>query len=201
MVGADGGTGRLGVKGEVCAALVARGLAVRHGRAGHHSYYLTQEGLRVRAELGTVAEGEPAESPAGFVADDGTGAGPPGGARRAAEVDTAWEGLLRIRELLLGGRDLPAPWERDRPVHAVALALEAAGCPPGGTGREGYAVAPGRDRAAPEVTWRGGADPAAAARALARCAELLDARGWQCTRHRTREGAPFLLASPRRSAR
>jgi hypothetical protein len=176
-------------------------LAVRHGRAGHHGYYLTKEGLRVRAELGAV-EGEPvAERPEGFVADDGTGAGPPGSAHRAAEVGTAWEGLLRIRELLLGGADVPAPWERDRPVHAVALALEAAGCPPGGRGQEGYAVTPGGDRSTPEVTWRGAADPAAAARALARCADVLDARGWQCTRHRTRDGAPFLLASPRRSAR
>jgi hypothetical protein len=176
-------------------------LAVRHGRAGHHSYYLTQEGLRVRAELGAAEAGTAADRPDGFVADDGTGDGPAGGAGRAAEVGTAWEGLLRIRELLLGGTDVPAPWERDRPVHAVALALEAAGCPPGGRGPEGYTVAPGSDRSTPEVAWRGAADLAGAARALARCAELLDARGWQCTRHRTRDGAPFLLASPRRSAR
>jgi hypothetical protein len=176
-------------------------LAVRHGRAGHHSYYLTQEGLRVKAELGAVEGGVPAGKAEGFAADDGTGDGAARGERRSAEVGTAWEGLLRIRELLLGGTELPAPWERDRPVHAVALALEAAGCPPGGSGPQGYTVAPGSDRSTPEVRWRGAADPAAAARALARCADVLDARGWQCTRHRTRDGAPFLLASPRRSAR
>lgn len=204
VTGSDPATGRLAARADVCAALAARGLAVPHGRAGHHSYYLSPEGLRLRADL-TAARpdvpppGRAVPSAEAFAADDGTGAGPPGGAGRAAEVATAWEGLLRIRALLLdGATGRPAPWERDRPVHAVALALEAAGCPPARPATAGYAVAAGRS-GTPEVTWRGAPDPAAADRALTRCAALLADRGWQSTAHHTREGTPFLLTSPRRS--
>ncbi|WP_031517550.1 hypothetical protein [Streptomyces sp. NRRL F-5123] len=206
LTGSDPVTGRLAARADVCAALAAHGLAVRHGRSGHHGYYLTPEGLRLRADL-TAARpdvpppGRPAPAADTFAADDGTGAGPPGGPRRAAEVATAWEGLLRIRSLLLdGSTGAPAPWERDRPVHAVALALEAAGCPPARPGSPGYAVtAAGEREGEPRVTWRGGPDGTAAIRALARCAELLGRYGWQCTEHRTREGEPFLLVSPSRT--
>jgi hypothetical protein len=205
VTGSDPATGRLAARADVCAALVARGLAVPHGRAGHHSYYLSPQGLRLRADL-TAARpevpppGRPAPAADTFTADDGTGAAPPGGPRRAAEVATAWEGLLRIRALLLdGATDVPAPWERDRAVHAVALALEAGGCPPSGAGGAGYAVTAGGQDGLPEIAWRGAPDRDAAARALARCAELLDRCGWQCTEHRARDGAPFLLASPRRT--
>lgn len=205
VTGSDPATGRLTARADVCAALVARGLAVPHGRSGHHSSYLSPQGLRLRADLAAAgpdvpATGRPEPAADAFAADDGTGTAPPGGARRAAELATAWEGLLRIRALLLdGATDAPAPWERDRAVHAVALALEAGGCPPARAGRAGYAVTAGGQDGLPEVAWRGGQDRDAAARALARCADLLGRYGWQCTEHRTRNGAPFLLVSPRRS--
>jgi hypothetical protein len=213
VTGSDPATGRLAARADVCAALAARGLAVRHGRAGHHGYYLTPEGLRLRADL-TAARpdvpppGRPAPSADAFAADDGTGEGTgdgtggaaPRGPRRAAEVATAWEGLLRIRALLQDGvTDVPAPWERDRPVHAVALALEAAGCPPGRPDTPGYAVTAAGPGGEPRVDWRGPADRTAASAALARCARWLGRHGWQCTEHRDRAGAPFLLVSPRRT--
>ena len=240
VTGSDPATGRLSARAEVCVALAAAGLAVPHGRGGHHSYYLTTEGLRLRAELEPVAgpiAGSAAGSAAGpaagpppepvppvarphvpggaFTADSGMGPGAaaPGGPRRAAEVAAAWEGLLQIRAVLLDGvTDVPAPWERERQVHAVALALEAAGCPPArrpdgdaapGDATEdgpggGYTVTGSAQDGMAEVSWRGAAGPAQAERALARCAGLLDERGWQCTRHRDRGGVPFLLASPRR---
>jgi hypothetical protein len=252
VAGSDPATGRLSARADVCAALAAAGLAVPHGRSGHHSYYLSEEGLRQRAALAAAEaararEREAADSapppaaPGGtFMADDGTGAvafdrGP----ARAAEVAAAWEGLLGIRAVLLDGvTNVPAPWERERLVHAVSLALEAAGCPPGGpadtgartdteagtaseartnpeagtdtgartdvtarpVGAGGYTVTASVQDGAAEVSWRGADSPDDAARQLARCATLLESRGWQCTRHRDRAARPFLLVSPRRSA-
>ena len=203
--GSDPATGRVQAPPAVCSALVAAGLAVPHGRGGHHSYYLTAEGRRLRDELEqspqTSAE-PPAPAPpvpaaGSFTADDGSGALPPADpARRAAEVATAWEGLLQIRSVLMDGRTaVPAPWERERLVHAVALALEAAGCPParpGPAGSPGYRVAASPHPGTAEITW----SPEPSAAALDRCAELLAARGWQSTRHRTRAGRPYLLATP-----
>ncbi|WP_329130013.1 hypothetical protein OG552_05295 [Streptomyces sp. NBC_01476] len=202
--GSDPATGRLSARPEVCSALTAAGLAVPHGRGGHHAYYLTAEGLRVRAELaGAAVKSAPDRAPeprpgGGFTADDGTGQGPPpgGGARRAAEVAAAWEGLLQIRAVLLdGATDVPAPWERERCVHAVSLALEAAGCPPAGAATAGYRVTPAAEPGMAEINWSA-AGPAPAA--LAKCARLLDSCGWQCTEHRTRDGHPFLVTSPHR---
>lgn len=288
VTGSDPATGRLKAGVRVCTALVAAGLAVPHGRGGHHSVYLTREGLLLRAELAradadAAAGGQPpadtaadtaadgAESAGTFTADDGTGAAsaPRDPARRAADVASAWEGLLQIRSLLGSGTTaLPAPWERDRPVHAVALALEAAGCPParppaptipgapdipgvpdsldasdgpdapdrsggpgapggparggpprsphgsaaanaapshaagptaaaspGGTGaagRPGYRVSASTHPGLVEVSWSG----PRSGDALAKCAALLPALGWQATTHRTRSGTPYLLVSP-----
>ncbi|MFJ1585174.1 hypothetical protein ACIOC1_17885 [Streptomyces sp. NPDC088197] len=211
VAGSDPSTGRLSARADVCAALVAAGLAVPHGRSGHPAYYLSQEGLRQRAALAAAeaarqaareaeAAAEPPAVPVGtFTADDGTGTVTPGrGPARAAEVAAAWEGLLGIRAVLLDGvTDVPAPWERERLVHAVSLALEAAGCPPA---PDGYTVTPSAQDGAVEVSWRGAAAPDEAAGHLGRCAALLDARGWQSTRHRDRAARPFLLTSPRRSA-
>ena len=257
VTGSDPATGRLSARPDVCMALAAAGLAVPHGRGGHHAYYLTTEGLRLRAELAAAARG-PVESEragtggsgtggsgttgsgtagsgtagsgpavgAAFTADDGTGQGPPpgGAARRAAEVASAWEGLLQIRAVLLDGvTDVPAPWERERCVHAVSLALEAAGCPPArpdspepmgpepmgdarpaadqpppapaSAGSAGYRVTPATEPGMARVDW---SDPASAAAALTECARLLGARGWQPTEHRTRDGHPYLVVSPRR---
>jgi hypothetical protein len=200
----DPGTGRLGARVPTCEALARLGLAVPYGRVG--GYYLTPEGLRVRGVLERVGP-EPgpvtvrvpeavAAPPAatGFLADDGTG--PPGPAappRRAAEVAAAWSGLLEIRRVLLDGDTArPAPWERERPVHAVALALEAGGHSPA----SGYAVSPvDRQPGLVEVAWRG--DDAVAS--LAACRRLLEEYGWQGTLHRDRHGRTFLLVSPRRA--
>jgi hypothetical protein len=241
VTGSDPATGRLSARAEVCAALATAGLAVRHGRSGHQGYYLSPEGLRQRAALAAADEARehppapevPVVREGTFTADDGMGTAGPRGVRRAAEVAAAWEGLLSIRAVLLDGvTDVPAPWERERLVHAVALALEAAGCPPapaddpggpadpGGTGDPGGMADPGGPDTAPdspdsapsggytvtsspqvgavEVSWRGAPAPDDATRALDECAALLDARGWQCTRHRDRGGRAYLLVSPRR---
>jgi hypothetical protein len=202
VTGSDPATGRLSARPQVCTALVAAGLAVPHGRSGHH--YLTPEGLRVRAAL---AEAERAGPPpgvqvpgvqapgGGFVADDGAGAVMPGGgAGRAAEVAAAWEGLLQIRAVLLDGvRDVPAPWERERCVHAVSLALEALGCPPAHP--DGYVVTPSSHPTTAHVTWT---PTPAAPTALPRIARLLTPYGWQSTHHRTRDAHPYLLVTPHR---
>lgn len=211
VAGSDPETGRVTAPAQVCSALAAAGLAVPHGRGGHHSYYLTTEGRRLREALARGPEREaapdaddsgPAASAAAsgtsFTADDGTGAAPApppsARARRAADVATAWEGLLQIRALLGdGATGVPAAWERDRPVHAVALALEAAGAPPARPDSPGYRVAASSHPGLTEVTW---SEPSSAQDALERCAWLLRERGWQPTEHRTRTGEPFLLTSP-----
>ena len=205
--GSEAGTGRVTARAEVCTALVAAGLAVRHGRAGHVGCYLTQEGLRVRGELAaraqeaddtasTAAQAPRAADVGGrFVADDGTGAAP-ATAGRAAEVAAAWEGLVQIRAVLGDGEtQVPAGWERERLVHAVALALEAAGVPPArGDGSAGYRVRRSGHPGLAEITW---SEPGFAATALPRVATLLTPLGWQSTTHHTRDGSPYLLASPR----
>ncbi|MEE4542814.1 hypothetical protein V2S66_12640 [Streptomyces sp. V4-01] len=209
---ADPATGRLSAAARVCSALAAAGLAVPHGRGGHHSYYLTADGRRLRdalaegaadaaadaAEPGTTPGARSGPAAGSFRADDGTGKdpAPPAAqqARRAADVTAAWEGLLQIRAVLADGvTGVPAPWERDRQVHAVALALEAAGCPPARPGSPGYRVTPSAHQGLAEVGWT---EPSSAAAALAKCAELLAAFGWQPTTHRTRGGVPYLLTSP-----
>jgi hypothetical protein len=205
----DAGTGRLGARVPTCEALARLGLAVRYGRVG--GYYLTPEGLRVRGVLARVGPGpepgpeSPAAAPvpaapaAGFEADDGTGAPGPASPRRAAEVATAWSGLLEIRRVLQDGDvTRPAPWERERPVHAVALALEAAGHSPasGASDASGYSVSPAaQQKGVVEVAWRG-SEPVAS---LTACQRLLEQYGWQCTLHRDRHGRSFVLASPRRA--
>ncbi|WP_225849630.1 hypothetical protein [Streptomyces sp. HPF1205] len=215
----DPATGRLSARPEVCVRLVAAGLAAPHGRGGHHAYYLTSEGLRLRSSLSAPPrEDVPSPAPGsgarenaragvGFTADDGTGEAPPAPGR-AAEVATAWEGLLRIREVLLDGRtDRPAPWELERQVHAVALALEAAGCPPARPDTPGYTVTPSPHPGAVRLAWKDPHRPGAGPEPdpgpsrpgpLDRVAALLPGRGWQPTLHRTREGSAYLLVSPRR---
>lgn len=208
----DPGTGRLGARLPTCEALARLGLAVRYGRVGDH--YLTPEGLRVRGALARLGPGPatappPAAAPApaapsatttpappapsGFTADDGTGPPSPAAPGRPAEVTAAWAGLLEIRRVLQDGdTSRPAPWERERLVHAVSLALEAGGHPPS----SGYAVSPAAQQpGVAEVAWRGPGAP----EALAACRELLERYGWQSTLHRDRHGRSFLLVSPRRA--
>ncbi|MEU1621233.1 hypothetical protein ABZ479_28525 [Streptomyces sp. NPDC005722] len=220
LLESDADTGQLSAREPTCAALTRQGLAVRYGRTG--GYYLTQEGRRVRTELargeipeagtGTAAEEAPAEAPArdaerGFAADDGHGtAGAAPG--RAAEVASAWSGLLEIRRVLQDGDTArPAPWERERLVHAVALALEADGRPPSArdaAGRPsvtGYAVGPSAQSGVAEVSWHSpaGAAPGTAEAELDRCRRVLEAYGWQSTLHHDRRRRAFLLVSPRRA--
>jgi hypothetical protein len=202
----DAETGRLGARVPTCEALARLGLAVRYGRVG--GFYLTPEGLRVRGVLDRIGP-EPAEArpaapastptpalapaAAGFTADDGTGPASPAPPGRAAEVAAAWSGLLEIRRVLQDGdTSRPAPWERERLVHSVALALEAAGHPPS----TGYSVSPAAAQSGvAEVAWRGTGAP----EALAACQQVLERYGWQCTLHRDRHGSSFLLVSPRRT--
>ncbi|MEU4096601.1 hypothetical protein [Streptomyces sp. NPDC026673] len=224
LLESDANTGQLSAREPTCAALTRQGLAVRYGRTG--GWYLTQQGRRVRAELtgGELPHPQPPRSteehppgpdtlpatPAperGFAADDGRGTGTPAPGR-PAEVATAWSGLLEIRRVLQDGDTTrPAPWERERYVHAVALALEAAGIPPSArdaAGRRaagGYAVAPAAQSGVAEVSWTSpaGDAPAAAETALDGCRAVLEAHGWQCTLHHDRRRRAFLLVSPRRA--
>jgi hypothetical protein len=80
-------------------------------------------------------------------------------------------------------------------VHAVALALEAAGHSPA-SGATGYTVSPAaQQKGLVEVAWRG----SDAVASLTACQRLLEQYGWQCTLHRDRHGRSFVLASPRRA--
>ncbi|MEU9036104.1 hypothetical protein AB0D45_14550 [Streptomyces sp. NPDC048352] len=139
---------------------------------------------------------------AGF--EPATGDGPePASAGRAAEVATAYEGLVQIRRLLAGGPGVPAPWELRLMPRAVALVLEAAGFPPSavdGSGRRvrtGYRVAPGADRV--EVTWTGPPGGGAARveeERLKACAAELERHGWECLLYRGPRGRRFLEVEP-----
>jgi hypothetical protein len=80
-------------------------------------------------------------------------------------------------------------------VHAVALALEAAGHSPA-SGATGYSVSPAaQQKGLVEVAWHG----SDAVASLTACQRLLEQYGWQCTLHRDRHGRSFVLASPRRA--
>ncbi|GGQ19799.1 hypothetical protein [Streptomyces roseolilacinus] len=143
---------------------------------------------------------------AGGAFEAATGDGPPlpdptadpaGAGRRAAEVRVAYEGLLQIRRLTnTAGGDpgaVPAPWERNQPVRAVALALEAAGVPPsaldagGRRVRTGYRVGPGERPGQVRVEWLGPPGGGAAQEedtALAECARALERLGWEALLYR-----------------
>ncbi|MCP9943558.1 hypothetical protein LUX12_00050 [Streptomyces somaliensis] len=125
------------------------------------------------------------------------GADPAAAGRRTAEVRAAYEGLLQIRRLTAtAGGDpgtAPAPWERNRPVRAVALALEAAGFPPsaldagGRRVRTGYRVGPGERPGQARVEWLGppgGGAPQEEETALSRCARALERLGWEALLYR-----------------
>lgn len=309
VTGAEPSTGRLTARSSTCAALAAKGLAVRHGRSGHFSHYLSPHGRSVRDRLasapgpsakapgpgghgspstgqdGSPAPGgaappddgrfrastgeETAGGPAAAAPAPGTGGAPGGrtgraehterteqsertggtgradhppqpergrgagqnhrpeqsgqprradrdrpdaaGAGRAAEVASAWSGLLEIRRFSNDGdTTVPAPWERTRMVHAVALALESAGAPPsavdrpgGRAVREGYRVTESDQPGAVRVDWLvparpGSAGDPTAREPLERCSRTLGVRGWQPTRHTDRWGRWFLLVSARR---
>lgn len=139
-----------------------------------------------------------------------TGDGPEpagdGGAARAAELRTAYEGLVQIRRLLGGGTQVPAPWELRLMPRAVALVLEAAGFAPsavdasGRRCRTGYRVATaGNGTGRVEVTWQGPPGGGAAQEEqerLTACAAELERHGWECLLYRGPRGRRFLEVEP-----
>ncbi|MEV6950488.1 hypothetical protein [Streptomyces sp. NPDC051183] len=140
-----------------------------------------------------------------------TGDGPePPGSGRAAELRTAYEGLLQIRRLVNAGADtrVPAPWELLRMPRAVALVLEAAGLPPSAVDAEGHRTRTGyRVAASPsgdgrvEVTWLGPPGGGAAEEEqdrLRACAAALEPLGWVCLLYRGPRRRRFLEVEPPR---
>ncbi|WP_327330325.1 hypothetical protein OG265_35335 [Streptomyces sp. NBC_01208] len=130
---------------------------------------------------------------------------PEGDEVRAAEVRTAFEGMLQIRRLtradLADPGGVPAPWELNRPLRAVALALEAAGVPPSAVGTSGertasgYRVCDGEAPGSVRVEWAG--PPGSGAthdeeEALARCVTVLRRMGWTALMYRGPRRRHFL---------
>ncbi|WP_415954031.1 hypothetical protein [Streptomyces sp. KLOTTS4A1] len=189
-------TGRITGTETQLEALAKHGLAFRHARPPR-AYFLTPAGHRLRQELLTAAPPPAArasETPGGvFAARTGTEpAPPPDGTARLREVHSAWQGLLELRRMTNpdAAPDRPCAWERTHLVQAAALALEAAGCTPGVSGKDGYVVMETQQPQAVEIH---GTDPA-----LPSYAEALTAAGWQVGEHRIRGRGRALLASPRR---
>ncbi|MFE7749545.1 hypothetical protein [Streptomyces sp. NPDC057428] len=133
---------------------------------------------------------------------------------RAAEVRTAYEGMLQIRRLTRGEcadpEAAPAPWELHRPLRAVALALEAAGIPPSEVGPSGERTATGyrvceSDRPGTvRVEWVGPPGGGAAhdeEEALAGCVVVLRRLGWTALLYRGPGRRRFLEVEPPSVAR
>ncbi|MET7933159.1 hypothetical protein [Streptomyces sp. NPDC005322] len=146
----------------------------------------------------------------GFEVATGDGGLPAGSPRdRETAVRSAFEGLRQIRRLMNTGtaapHEVPAAWERHRPVRAVALALEAAGIPPSAVGTDGGRVATGyRVRAADQagavrVDWLGPPGSGAAYAAqdeLSKCAAVLRRLGWEALEYRGPRGRRYLEVEP-----
>ncbi|MCP3822262.1 hypothetical protein NLX86_30505 [Streptomyces sp. A3M-1-3] len=185
---AEAGSGLLDGPASVLAALVARGLAVRHPRPPHR-HFLTPAGQRLREQLAALAAHSPvprtaAATSGAFAARTDTKSVESEDPARVREVRSAWAGLLEMRRLTNRAHavDRPCDWERSHLVQAAALALEA------GVGT-GYRVG---GTAQPEAVRVDGAR-------LAECAAALEAAGWQTSAHLDRRsGTRYLLASPRR---
>ncbi|MFG3408292.1 hypothetical protein [Streptomyces sp. NPDC048142] len=151
-----------------------------------------------------------AEESTGFEPSTGDGppvAGPP--AARAASVRTAFEGLLQIRRLTGAGRPdpeaVPALWELNRPIRAVALALESSRATPSAvdpTGRRvsaGYRVSDGDSAGSVRVEWTGPSGSGAAhgeEEALAGCASALRELGWTVLLYRGPRRRRYLEVEP-----
>lgn len=214
VAAADPESGEVRASAPTLGRLAVLGLARPYGRLGAH--YLTPEGRTVCDELrGPVAASDPRQPPAsGFspaTGDDQHSTE----ADRAPAVAQAWRSLLEIRRLEGVGRTgdpaaAAAAWERARPRHAVALALEASGAPPSavdGSGRRtrtGYRVtADGTEPGTVRVEWRSAAGPDTAKPAaggrdrLDACARALSACGWATERYTDSRRRPFLLVVPR----
>ncbi|MFJ1712905.1 MULTISPECIES: hypothetical protein [unclassified Streptomyces] len=156
-----------------------------------------------------------AEHGSGFVPATGDGPmAPAPDGRRSASVRTAFEGMLQIRRLTNTGhadpQGIPAPWERHRPIRAVAIALEASGLTPSavdGSGLRtatGYRLAQGESPGGVHVEWLGppGSGAAHAEEAeLARCAAVLRELGWTVLLYRGARRRRFLEVEPPAGAR
>ncbi len=200
LLGADPALGLLDAPEETCADLRALGYAVRPGQSG--GTHLTLAGWDARARLlGTPRADTSAFAPAtGHEALGDTEA-----ASAAGVAVRAWGSLLEIRRVTAGGLELPAEWERRRPLHAVALALQASGCPPAAVGsghrclRSGYQVSEGPAPRSVRVDWRQqpGSDGPSPGEGLDTCQEVLDARGWASDRYLGARHRPYLVSRPR----
>ncbi|WP_403488744.1 hypothetical protein [Streptomyces caniferus] len=147
---------------------------------------------------------------AGFKAHDGNGRAPvEAGPTRVTAVQAAFNGLLQIRRLMNAGAAdpyaVPAEWERNHVVRAVALALEAAGIAPSAVDEEGQRVATGYCVGAAEtpgvarVEWLGPAGSGAAyaeQEALRRCAAVVRRLGWEALEYRGPRRRRYLEVEP-----
>ncbi|MFD3484223.1 hypothetical protein [Streptomyces sp. NPDC058665] len=156
------------------------------------------------------ADGADAERPGGFAA--ATGDGPPPSVPpevRAAQIRVAFGGLSQIRRLTNTTASdpgaVPAAWERNQPVRAIALALEAAGIAPSavdGEGRRtatGFRVAPGERPGTVRVEWLGPHGSGAAQdeeSRLTACAAVLGPLGWEALLYRGPRRRRFLEVEP-----
>ncbi|HET6856701.1 MAG TPA: hypothetical protein VFH94_06340 [Streptomyces sp.] len=127
-----------------------------------------------------------------FTAATGDGPAPTAPARdRAAEVRVAFDGLMQIRRLTNteagDPQAIPALWERNQAVRAVALTLEAAGIAAsavdaaGQRTATGYRVGPGERSGTVRVEWLGPPGSGAAHEeqdALTGCVDALGRAGW-----------------------
>ncbi|MFJ8870883.1 hypothetical protein ACIRD6_34685 [Streptomyces sp. NPDC102473] len=142
----------------------------------------------------------------GFEPATGDGPAPPGATGvRAAEVRTAFEGMLQIRRVTRPDHpdpeSVPASWELRRPLRAVALALEAAGTaasavgPSGERTATGYRVCEGAAPGSVRVEWTGPPGSGAAhseEEALAGCSAVLRRLGWTTLLYRGPRRRRFL---------
>ncbi|MGW6686328.1 hypothetical protein [Streptomyces sp. NPDC054961] len=141
----------------------------------------------------------------GFEPASGDGPPPPE-AGRAAQLRTAYEGLLQIRRLVNGpaGTAVPAPWELRLMTRAVALVLEASGLPASAQDAQGLRIRTGYRLAASadgrvEVTWLGPPGGGAAEEEqerLTACAAALEPLGWVCLLYRGPRRRRFLEVEP-----
>ncbi|BFP50362.1 hypothetical protein OH733_00810 [Streptomyces griseus] len=150
------------------------------------------------------------EESTGF--EPATGDGPPAAEpaeARAASVRTAFEGLLQIRRLTGAGRPdpeaVPAPWELNRPVRAVALALESSGATPSAVDPSGlrvsagYRVSDGESAGSVRVEWAGPPGSGSAhgeEEALTGCASTLRGLGWTVLLYRGPRRRRYLEVEP-----
>ncbi|WP_037604473.1 hypothetical protein [Streptacidiphilus rugosus] len=128
-------------------------------------------------------------------------------ADRPAQVAQAWESLRQIRRITQAEEpELPAPWERNRPVQAVGLALEAMGVDFAGVDGQGTVVASGvrlseERQGVVRAEWvsRRGERPADAGEArLGEAAEAAGRAGWDALLYRAGRSR-YLLIEPGRA--